>query len=201
MSRPFNPWTRDEESRLLASSTSGVPLKTIALQHDRTPNAIRLRLERITLNHILGGKSVAEATKLTGLPMKQVQMSEKTDSGRAPSVTVHPMFSNKLSRNDLKSLHDDRKSRDIAAVVERIAGNYVVPAAEKNSTRVTMSQPQYDGMLRTIAPYPLYLPTLGELVAPLRTKFPGVDVNFTEELTDAGQGMYRKTQMLVIDWS
>lgn len=198
MSYPFNPWTRDEEARLLASSTSGIPMKTIAERHNRTPNAIRLRLERITLNHILEGKSAAEALKLTGLPMKAVQTSGNPDSGRA---AAHPMFTTMVSRNDLKSLQQVRKNKDLVTVVERIASSHVTPAAEKGLTWVILSKQQYDGIVGEKLSRPMYVPTLEELVAPLQAKFPGVTVAFTEELADAGRGLFTKVQQLVIDWS
>lgn len=49
-----NPnWTKEEEKKLLASIASGQPLDNIALNHNRSKNAIELRLKKIIYDNVI----------------------------------------------------------------------------------------------------------------------------------------------------
>ncbi len=46
-------WTKEEEKKLLASIASGQPLENIALNHNRSKNAVELRLKKIIYDNVI----------------------------------------------------------------------------------------------------------------------------------------------------
>lgn len=61
----FKKWTKDEESQLLTLIASGKSLKNIAKLHDRSENAIRLRLLSIAIDMQKSGASYNDIFKRT----------------------------------------------------------------------------------------------------------------------------------------
>ena len=55
-------WSPEEESKLIAEVRDGRGFKDIALEHGRTPGAIRSRLAKIAASMVDDGKSVHEAS-------------------------------------------------------------------------------------------------------------------------------------------
>lgn len=199
MSYRFNPWTAEEEARLLASSTSGISIHTIAERHNRSPNAIKMRLERMTLNHILRGKTAAEALRLTGLPMKCAQTSGKTDSVRPVAVAVHPMFTNMISRNDLRAIPEKRRLDAIRQFIENAIVHPVQNAAASGKTSYMYVPPK--GCPRACG-YPApYEVTTADIIEGASAKFPGCKVGFSDEWVDVRPGVREHREGVLIDWS
>jgi len=113
-------------------------------------------------------------------------------------------FTTTFSRTDLKSLHARRKATDLMKTVDSIAIR-ITDAAEKGDTQSTLTQTMYDEIRRIHFSFLhlVYIPTLTELVVPLRLKFPGTDVVFVEELIEDTypRGTFRKVQKIIINWS
>lgn len=183
-------WTREEETRLLASSTSGVSLKTIAQQHQRTLNGIKSRLERIAYNYMAEGKSVAEAARLTGLPIHMIQRA-----GAPASESNLWTFKQTVSRSELQAIPIKRRLEAIQKYVDNFIYNsvYEASALGKTSYLHPMPKPQTQ-------PH-VYQLTSNDLVEGCTAKFPGCKVSFSEEWVDVRPGVREHRSGILIDWS
>jgi hypothetical protein len=227
MSRNCSPWSSAEEDVLLTHSASGVPIPTIAHHHGRTPRAIKLRLERIALQHLLGGMPIPEVLRITGIPpprqtvfdnlsagkavrqptvrinfssSKTVQTPVKTDSVRAVPPAVHPMFAHTLSRATLQAAPAERRLAAIRQAIDDSSnrtGMAVHHAASLGKTSYLVTLP-----LRNSSGLPPDLTlTPADILDGLKAKFPGCDVELHEEWVDVRPGVREHRSGIRIDWS
>jgi hypothetical protein len=202
--RVGTPWTKEEESRLLASSSSGVPLSTIAKQHNRTPNAIKMRLERIMLNYILEGKSATDASRLTGIPIQRAGAptsesqngKEKVSSGFLQMMS----FTHTVSRSELQSVPAKRRLEAIQRYIDNNIQHPVYNAAAAGKTSFLYVMPPNSGLHVKSYP-PMYEVTPNDLVEGCTAKFPGCTVTYSEEWVDVRPGVREHRSGIRIDWS
>jgi hypothetical protein len=199
-------WTHAEESLLLSESTSGVPIAQIALSHGRKVGGIRSRLLRIACVYMSEGKTLSEASRLTGLRVQAIsahkQTSEKTDSACAvpPAVSYKMQFTKTFSRADLQAIPAKRRLEAIQGYVE----NYqiyqsVYNAAAAGKTSYLHVIPK-TGSMGSCYPPP-YIVTPDDIVEGLRAKFPDCDVVHSEEWVDVRPGVREHRKGILIDWS
>jgi hypothetical protein len=203
MSHSINSlWSSDEEAELIAQSSSGIPIYTIAKQHGRTPRAIQLRLERIALRHLLAGMPVAEVLRITGIPPpKTAQTSVKTDSHRVIPVIVQPMFAHTLSRASLQAAPAERRLDAIRCFIEGAnTGHAVKNAAALGKTSYLVAVPKDNRSGAQCHPPP-YIVTPADILEGLKAKFPGCDVELHEEWVDVRPGVREQRSGIRIDWS
>ncbi len=106
-----------------------------------------------------------------------------------------------ISRNDLKAMKEEKKQRVMTQVIETIAREFVIPAAERGETHVKIGEAHYKEVVNRCMFLGANLPSLPDIVIPLLRKFPDLDVNYVEDMVEEGRGMYRKVNRIVIDWS
>lgn len=108
-----------------------------------------------------------------------------------------------LSRTELQSLYEQGRIAETALMVESIANQYIKPAAKKGLSTFTLTQGACNEVARVFQRPPIKLFKLEDLFEPLKQKFPGVDINHTEELVEEShpRGTYRKVQLITFDWS
>lgn len=66
-------WNNDEELKLIKDISNGVSMDVIAGKHNRSVNAIQLRLEKIIYENIISGKSVETLGRLLNLSNDKIE--------------------------------------------------------------------------------------------------------------------------------
>ena len=66
-------WTREEEINLVKNISGGVTFADLAIKHDRSENAIELRLKQIIYENVLSGKSIDSLSKTLNMNKDRVQ--------------------------------------------------------------------------------------------------------------------------------
>jgi hypothetical protein len=197
-------WTPMEMSQVLSKSATGVPIKAIAEQHGRTAGGIRSRLMLVAFTFISEGKTVSEAARLTGLQTQQIiaqiQKSEKTDSGSAAPVPPPKMqFSTTFSRADLQAIPAKRRLDAIRSYIDHHVDQNVRLAATLGKTNYLFVIPKPSHMGQSHPP--AYVVTPDDIIDGLKVKFPGCDLEFSEEWVDVRPGVREHRAGIRIDWS
>ena len=68
-----DPWTSEEEKKLLQSISDGKSIATISKEHDRTPGSIRGRMRRIAVQMIGNGKTIEEVCNVLPITPEMIQ--------------------------------------------------------------------------------------------------------------------------------
>ena len=68
-----DPWTSEEEKKLLQSISDGKSIATISSEHDRTPGSIRSRMRRIAVQMIGNGKTIEEVCNVLPITPEMIQ--------------------------------------------------------------------------------------------------------------------------------
>ena len=197
-------WTPAEMSQVLSKSATGVPIKAIAEQHGRTTGAIRSRLMLAAFTFVSQGKTMSEAARLTGLQtsqiIAQIQKSEKTDSDSAAPVPSPKMqFSATFSRADLQAIPAKRRLDAIQRYVDHHVGLNVQHAAAAGETNYLFVIPKVASMGKSYPP--AYEVTPYDIVEGLKAKYPGCDIEFSEEWVETRPGVRVHRSGIRIDWS
>jgi hypothetical protein len=197
-------WTPAEESLMLFKSVNGLSVGQIAKEHGRTSGGIRSRLMRIAFTFVSEGKTVSEAARLTGLQtsqiIAQIQKSEKTDSDSAAPVTSPKMqFSTTFSRADLRAIPAKRRLDAIQRYIDHQVDQNVRLAATLGNTNYLFVIPKSTHMGQSHPP--AYVVTPDDIVEGLKAKYPGCDVEFSEEWVETRPGVREHRSGIRIDWS
>lgn len=195
-------WTPAEMRLVLSKSTAGIPIKTIAEEHGRTTGGIRSRLMLIAFAFVSEGKTISETARLTGLKasdiIAQVQKSEKTDSGSAAPVPSPKMqFPTTHSRAELQAIPAKRRLEAIQRYVDRNIVQNVQSAAALGQTSYLFAIPPPERMRHAHE----YVVTPDDIAEGLQAKFPGCDIEFTEEWVETRPGVRVHRSGIRIDWS
>ena len=67
------PWTKDEEIKLLKEIADKKSISELAKIHDRSENAIELRLKKLIYDNIVGGKSKSSLAKLLNIEPDKIK--------------------------------------------------------------------------------------------------------------------------------
>lgn len=204
-SRPENfckRWSPAELAQVLSKSATGVPIKAIAEQHGRTTGGIRSRLMLAAFAFVSQGKTVSEAARLTGLNasqiIAQIQMSEKTDSvSAAPVPSPKMQFSTTLSRADLQAIPAKLRLETIRRYIDNHLGQNVQHASALGQTSYLFVIPPPERMRHANE----YVVTPNDIVEGLKVKYPGCDVEFSEEWVETRPGVREQRSGIRIDWS
>lgn len=109
------------------------------------------------------------------------------------------MSSSPITADQLRALRDQRKVADLRSTVELITKEYVIPAAQAGKKSVLIGEGKYT---RGHVSYGiLFPPSLPELIAALRVKFPDIHVDEVTQTTILRNGLFDKTSYVLIDWS
>jgi len=68
-----DPWTSEEEEKLLQSISDGKSIATISFEHDRTPGSIKSRVRRIAVQMIGNGKTIEEVCNVLPITPEMIQ--------------------------------------------------------------------------------------------------------------------------------
>lgn len=68
-----DPWTSEEEKKLLQSISDGKSIATISSEHDRTPGSIKSRMRRIAVQMIGNGKTIEEVCNVLPITPEMIQ--------------------------------------------------------------------------------------------------------------------------------
>jgi DNA-binding CsgD family transcriptional regulator len=66
-------WTKDEEINLVKQVARGKSFSDIGKEHDRSESAIKLKVQKIIFNNIIGGKSANNISNKLNLPIDTVK--------------------------------------------------------------------------------------------------------------------------------
>lgn len=68
-----DPWTSEEEEKLLQSLSDGKSMAEISREHDRTPGSIKSRVRRIAVQMIGNGKTIEEVCNVLPITPGSIQ--------------------------------------------------------------------------------------------------------------------------------
>lgn len=66
-------WTREEELKLVKQVAGGKSFSDIGKEHDRSESAIKLKVQKIVFNNIVGGKSASNISNKLNLPLDTIK--------------------------------------------------------------------------------------------------------------------------------
>ena len=214
LTRIGHPWTKEEETSILAAVEAGKTIAEIAADKQRTTGSIRARLERIACCFVEEKKmSLYEAAGRTGLRVARIQeaLKRKTEEEFAKKVCPPPMefnFQQTFTREKLQGRAEEMKRSAEAAARLQLRKNvqyyvdHCIQSAVLEAAATTKTSYLYD--LTKHQPGSGYTPE--DLVRGLQEKFPECIVTLAEEWVDVpnrpGQPPTRTLKSgIKIDWS
>ena len=200
MTQQYTSWTFEEETLLLARSTSGIPIAIIAVIHCRTTNAIRCRLERIASKHLEKGRSNEQVARLTGLSIKDLQKLQN-GKGKTSITFKHTMRAlQTLSRAELQAIPAQRRLEAIQRYIDQFIYQHVYAASAAGKTSYLYVLPKTSQNMGSSYP-PTYEVTPSDIIEGLNAKFPDCTVSFSDEWVDVRPGVREQRSGILIDWS
>jgi hypothetical protein len=150
------------------------------------------------------GKTMSEAARLTGLQtsqiIAQIQKSEKTDSDSAAPVPSPKMqFSATFSRADLQAIPAKRRLDAIRSYIDHHVDQNVRLAATLGKTNYMFVIPKPSHMVQSHPP--AYVVTPDDIIDGLKAKYPGCDIEFSEEWVETRPGVRVHRSGIRIEWS
>ena len=214
LARIGNPWTKEEETSILADIEAGLHIGDIAVKQQRTTGGIRARLTRLACSFVEDKTmSLYEASGRTGIRAARIQLvlKRKTEQEKAKVVCPTKMefkFEKTFSRQKLQGhAEETRKAEEAAAearmrdTVKAVVAHTIAPQVlEAARTKATFylgeGSPQVHGVKSD------------DILRGLREKFPECTVTLAEEWVDViGRGNLQGIQTRIlksgikIDWS
>lgn len=208
-----NPWTKEEETSILADIEAGLHIGDIAVKQQRTTGGIRARLTRLACSFVEDKTmSLYEASGRTGIRAARIQDVLKRKMEQEKAKVVHPTkmqftFQQTSSREELRGLPHKHKMASLQAIAEQH-----VQAIQGHATRGEtsylweMDEAKLPQFLVQRGCGHLKL-TLEEVMEALRARYPGCTVSLSEEWVDvptkfAPQAPMRTLKSgIKIDWS
>jgi hypothetical protein len=69
------PWTKEEEKKLLKEIKQGIQYNKISIIHNRSVSALMMRFNKIIYENIQAGKTKSHLAKLLNLPLDKINQS------------------------------------------------------------------------------------------------------------------------------
>jgi hypothetical protein len=204
-----NPWTKEEETSILADIEAGLHIGDIAVKQQRTTGGIRARLTRLACSFVEDKTmSLYEASGRTGIRAARIQdvLKRKMEQEKAKVVRPTKMqftFQQTSSREELAGLQLKNKIRFLMQLADSIQGGVYAAAGSGHTCyvwetdEVKLNPPHDTQRIRV---------TLEEVMSALRARYPGCNVSLSEDWVDQpsprGQPPTRVLKSgIKIDWS
>jgi hypothetical protein len=212
LARIGNPWTKEEETSILADIEAGLHIGDIAVKQQRTTGGIRARLTRLACSFVEDKTmSLYEASGRTGIRAARIQLvlKRKTEEAKAKVVCPTKMefkFEKTFSRQKLQGHAEETRKAEEAATearmrdtVKQVVTNAIAPqvldaARTKATFYLWEGSPQRYGVASD------------DLLRGLREKFPECNVTVAEDWVEQpSRPGHPPTRVLKsgikIDWS
>lgn len=212
LTRIGNPWTKEEETSILADIEAGLHIGDIAMKQQRTTGGIRARLTRLACSFVEDKTmSLYEAAGRTGIRAARIQLvlKRKTEQEKAKVVCPTKMefkFDTTFSRQKLQGhAEETRKAEEAAAearmrdTVKSVVAHTIAPQV-LNAARTKATSYLWEGSLQS------HGVKSDDLLRGLREKFPECNVTVAEDWVEQpSRPGHPPTRVLKsgikIDWS
>ena len=88
-----DPWTSEEEKKLLQSISDGKSIATISSEHDRTPGSIKSRVKHIAIRMVGNGQTTEEVCKVLPITPGAIQRAmSMTPKNCKDNVSIREML-------------------------------------------------------------------------------------------------------------
>ena len=124
-------WTRDEEINLVKNISGGATFTDLAIKHDRSENAIELRLKQIIYENILSGKSIDTLAKTLNINNDKIQqyyysykdfIEKKSGGHKSISSNIHKSINTSHIDNTVNNLVTNKHSNQTHLSITEMTG-------------------------------------------------------------------------------
>jgi hypothetical protein len=135
-------WTKDEEVNFLKDISAGKNINEIALQYNRSPSALNLRLKKIIYENMKGGAKEESLAKLLHMDINKVKqlfyeyqgfIDKKAEQGIIPAQTASTLINKETIKTEHKNDNFSKIEAPTPPKLLNIGGNKTENKSEHKS--------------------------------------------------------------------